>query len=584
MDAGTMVGLLVAVLAFVLGTWGASLVVRALASRASRFSPRWRRRVPKPLHITPPKLSRLQFWFGMLAGPPVFAAGTALALFVAGEVLTERDDINPLFFSGAIVLLMLGLGTMIVGFRWDRANGRRRCPKCWYDYTGLDDSAACPECGRVPRGARALLRTRRSGLMMRFGAVILLGAWATFVAPRAIMTEGRSLIPTTVLIGAFERLPDGIIFGGPWGDDGSLQARLSERKVSQTQAAWLHRRCLRFLKASDDPRTCAFAATLLERSAYGGGDPRDPTSMADVDEANANLLGVMLAASGDPKHLPSLVGIEPRCVMSTGPKTKKFVEDHIEQLLSRYAAASTSSERLAYGRLIARLAPRTPEVAAAARKAALDPALVELDHFTACVVFGMVVRGDPDMIAQLEQDFDAASGTTREALAVALLASRTEPAPVFLVRYLTTDPNADADVLRALDSEDAALRNGGIAYLRVARSLTDIWLDTNVLTPKVREIATRFPESRVRALEHLAGEGQLGVESIPELVLIAKEGTAAELAQLSGWLSRVWMDTRWIPLHEAVAARLADPTLGQASIDALEHVQAMMKRHIPSLR
>lgn len=187
MNQDVLLGITVPALALLLGTWGASLVVRALASRASRFSPRWRRRVPRPLHIKPPDLSRLQFWFGMLAGPPFCAAGTALALYVAGVMLTLRDDVNPLYVSGAIVLLMLGLGTLVVGYRWDPADGRRRCPKCWYEYTGLDDSAACPECGHVPRNARALARTRRSPTLLRFGAAIVLSAWLAYQDRKSVV-------------------------------------------------------------------------------------------------------------------------------------------------------------------------------------------------------------------------------------------------------------------------------------------------------------------------------------------------------------------------------------------------------------
>src|SRR3954469_17175546 len=55
--------------------------------------------------------------------------------------------------AGGIVLLLWSL------FR-DRARGRRRCPKCWYDMAGTP-GLRCPECGRQARSQKRLSRTRR---------------------------------------------------------------------------------------------------------------------------------------------------------------------------------------------------------------------------------------------------------------------------------------------------------------------------------------------------------------------------------------------------------------------------------------
>jgi len=49
---------------------------------------------------------------------------------------------------------------------WDRARGRRRCPRCWYDMaaaverTGEDGGFICPECGRRVARVRGLMSTR----------------------------------------------------------------------------------------------------------------------------------------------------------------------------------------------------------------------------------------------------------------------------------------------------------------------------------------------------------------------------------------------------------------------------------------
>lgn len=165
----------VVTLGMLLGVWGASLVVRALASRASRIAMRLARRIPKRINTAPPQLSLVQFWFGVIVGPIVCLAGTSLCVFVVGLVALESDTFG---WSAVppIMLVIFAAGALGVGFRWDKARGRRRCPKCWYDYAGLSDVAACPECGRVPASARALARTRRSRPIMLAAPVLLIAA------------------------------------------------------------------------------------------------------------------------------------------------------------------------------------------------------------------------------------------------------------------------------------------------------------------------------------------------------------------------------------------------------------------------
>lgn len=66
---------------------------------------------------------------------------------------------------------------------WDRGRvGRARCPRCWYDLSGLNLAAggpwACAECGRGIRAERELYRTRRR---YRWGwrgfGLVLVAAW-----------------------------------------------------------------------------------------------------------------------------------------------------------------------------------------------------------------------------------------------------------------------------------------------------------------------------------------------------------------------------------------------------------------------
>lgn len=580
MDPGAVVAIIVVTLGSLLGIWGASLVVRALASRGSRFSLRWRRRVPRPLHITPPTLSRVQFWFGMIAGPVFVAAGGALAIFVLRDVLLSRDE-NPLFAIGALLLLMLGAGTLLVGYRWDPAEGRRRCTKCWYDYSGLRDDAACPECGRMLRNARALLRTRRSPAMMRLGAVIVLAAWGAYIAPRAIQTNGRSLVPTTVLIGGFELLPERVLVVSGWSGDDTLQDRLWNDQVTDRQRRWLYKRSTRLLETSDDPRVCGLAARFLNLSRqFSTPFPPDLHEL-DLDAAGANLLRVMFADTSGFAE----AGFEEAGMLSAGPKTTRVVEEHADELLARYKGPLPTAARTVYGRLLARLAPLTPEAYKAVAEVAFDPTLVYQDHATACVVYGMLARRDPALGAQLERDFAGATGFDRETLATAIFASKVEPARVYGGGlWVSAARGIDDALLEAFASDDAAVRNGAIANASVGQLLYGVGFDSNTITPAIREVGRMFSDSRMSALQHSAMYGGPTVDDLSMLVAVAQDGSPQDLLVVGAMLKRVWMNASWVPLYDAVTERMKVPGLDPGSAGVLDGIESRMKEAIPNLR
>ena len=93
-----------------------------------------------------------------------YTAGMALAWLVGGGIAA------------------VGAGLCLWALLWDRARGRLRCPRCWYDLSGAGAApVTCPECGRRATTTRRLRRTRRHWrVAFAAAAVTLLSGW---VAP-----------------------------------------------------------------------------------------------------------------------------------------------------------------------------------------------------------------------------------------------------------------------------------------------------------------------------------------------------------------------------------------------------------------
>jgi hypothetical protein len=81
----------------------------------------------------------------------------------------------------------------------DRAKGRRRCPSCWYDMTGVQ-GLRCPECGRQARKERHLLRTRRRWGRAALASLTLLLGSAALAWPAARARGPITLVPTFILV------------------------------------------------------------------------------------------------------------------------------------------------------------------------------------------------------------------------------------------------------------------------------------------------------------------------------------------------------------------------------------------------
>jgi len=76
----------------------------------------------------------------------------------------------------------VGVAWLVWTLLWDRARGRRRCAKCWYDMSAVA-GLECPECGRVAKRERGLRRTRRRWLHAALAIPVLLAGVLTATWP-----------------------------------------------------------------------------------------------------------------------------------------------------------------------------------------------------------------------------------------------------------------------------------------------------------------------------------------------------------------------------------------------------------------
>lgn len=102
-----------------------------------------------------------------------------------------------LYTAGAWLLAGIGALVLLLALFRDRSRGRRRCPKCWYDMTGIP-GLKCPECGWTARHERQLFRTRRRWGRAAAGVLLLLAAGLVSAAP-ALQRGWPAAVPGIVL-------------------------------------------------------------------------------------------------------------------------------------------------------------------------------------------------------------------------------------------------------------------------------------------------------------------------------------------------------------------------------------------------
>ncbi len=107
-----------------------------------------------------------------------------------------------IYFTAGGVIGLIGLALTSWALFADRSRGRKRCPKCFYDMTGIvgEPPYRCPECGREIKRARKLHKTRRRWRWAMFALIPVIASPGLFLTPKIQRDGWPSVMPNTVLI------------------------------------------------------------------------------------------------------------------------------------------------------------------------------------------------------------------------------------------------------------------------------------------------------------------------------------------------------------------------------------------------
>jgi hypothetical protein len=111
-----------------------------------------------------------------------------------------QANFDWIWWTAGGVLALLGLTLLYWSLLHDRARGRRRCPKCWYDMSGTPGNLVCSECGNRAKRERKLFKTRRRWRWASVGLLLAVSAYPIARAPLIRRDGTMGWWPTTALI------------------------------------------------------------------------------------------------------------------------------------------------------------------------------------------------------------------------------------------------------------------------------------------------------------------------------------------------------------------------------------------------
>lgn len=209
------------IISTVLTCWSFSLLLRLLSEYVAR------RR--KRLHAEHRRRGVIYALIAMLLG---FGGALGSGWFALDFARTIGEDD---FGDGGVVaavslgLVLFSLMLVVWALIGDRARGRLRCPKCWYDMTGIHDPR-CPECGKDIKSPKHLRKSRRMRWPFALASVCIgIAVYGFASAQRVDQSDYFALMPTWVLMMGWEHLPEDWILWENSNYESTLQNRLYSR-------------------------------------------------------------------------------------------------------------------------------------------------------------------------------------------------------------------------------------------------------------------------------------------------------------------------------------------------------------------
>lgn len=592
---GVSVIIIVFFLCLALGTWGASLVVRVIASRAQWF----RLRIGRLLRLAPietneadttkimrtnldtnagasakagayskehshqeqarsvafamlrrlpvktSNLSKIQVIFGLTVGPIFALIGTAGMLFTVTVGIFELEPSQVswrLLPSAAFVLI--GFAAIIVGARWDKSKGRRRCRACWYDYVGLADDSACPECGNVPANVKDLFRTRRSKALMHSSIAIFFIAFLAYAIPKVYNGRWQSLIPSTVLIATYEHLPISVLLGtGRFGarDDGSLWWRIQNDKLTHWQQVWLQTRARHNMATTNDIDVCMKSIYFCALDA--------PTSSKELDAAIANVFILFTDAivANDPRagsFMPLLLWSVSN--IQNPVLTQAAIVSRMDVINAQLAKSTLELDLWIYGRLIVRFGVPTKESIDAlfALIELPDPAdtmaatanLASRTNDSAATLLGIFAGRDPVIMQRVNERFATSNGAVKLRYKIAQITPQLMPLDQNGITVNAFTPasqlsNTNLVVLRTLfnDADDLTAK-AALRLIRYLKRYVTTGDTISLAKPELIELAIKRPGVAREAISTLYCSGQIDLTCAPAILTLLQSNTAANHA------------------------------------------------------
>ena len=212
-------------------------------------------------------------------------AVAVIAGYLANQLASINGDYIGIFHSpvGIVSLLLTASGVLwiirsVVG---DRARGRVRCPKCWYDMSEVP-TMMCPECGHESKSRSQHTRTKRPRWAFMIAILsLVIGSYGFSVNRRVIATDLFAAVPTWGLMAGWEWLPTHWIYDDgtmkPNGDSAAfescLENRLDDKEwVSKERATRfagrISKQMLKSKEARWDPKRLKLLASIYMQNQY----------------------------------------------------------------------------------------------------------------------------------------------------------------------------------------------------------------------------------------------------------------------------------------------------------------------------